>query len=85
MPKFDPDDDILPKDLLMGVKIPLNKGCHYPFRKSQLDSQMFGMAELTGLWTRYHSKFVVWCALNLKNNKRSQLSESKLFYQNTII
>ena len=44
-------------DLLTGVKIPHNKGRHYPFRKSQLDSQMFGMAGLTGLWTRYRLKF----------------------------
>ena len=40
--------------LLMGVKIPLNKGGHFPFRKSQLDSRMFGMAGPTGLWTHYH-------------------------------
>ena len=25
------------------------------------------------------SRFVVWCALKLKNKKRSQLSESKIF------
>ena len=42
------------KYLLMGVKIPRNKGRHFPFRKSQLDSQTFGMAGSTGLWTRYH-------------------------------
>ena len=40
--------------LLTGVKIPHNKGGHCPFRKSQLDSRTFGMAGLTGLWTRYH-------------------------------
>ena len=40
--------------LLTGVKIPHNKGGHYPFQKSQLDSQMFGMSGVTGLWTRYH-------------------------------
>ena len=40
--------------LLMGVKIPRNKGGHCPFRKSQLDSRMFGMAGPTGLWTHYH-------------------------------
>ena len=40
--------------LLMGEKIPRNKGGHCPFRKSQLDSQTFGMAGPTGLWTRYH-------------------------------
>ena len=40
--------------LLTGVKIPRNKGGHYPFRKSQLDSWTFGMAGPIGLWTRYH-------------------------------
>ena len=40
--------------LLTGEKIPHNKGGHCPFRKSQLDSQTFGMAGPTGLWTRYH-------------------------------
>ena len=38
----------------MGVKIPHNKGGHYPLLKSQLDSRTFGMAGPTGLWTRYH-------------------------------
>ena len=38
----------------MGVKIPRNKGGHYPFSKSQLDSRMFGMVGPMGLWTRYH-------------------------------
>ena len=41
-------------DLLTGVKIPHNKGVHFPFCKSQLDSQTFGMAGPTRLWTRYH-------------------------------
>ena len=40
--------------LLTGVKIPRNKGGHYPFRKSQLDSRMFDMEGPTGLWTHYH-------------------------------
>ena len=40
--------------LLTPVKIPRNKGGHCPFRKSQLDSQTFGMAGPTGLWNRYH-------------------------------
>ena len=40
--------------LLTGVKIPRNKGGHYPFHKSQLDSQTFGMAGLMRLWTHYH-------------------------------
>ena len=44
------------KDVLTRVKIPRNKGGHCPFRKSQLDSRMFGMVGPTGLWTRYHSK-----------------------------
>ena len=39
--------------VLIGVKFPCNKGGHYPFRKSQLDSQMFGMASLMGLWNHY--------------------------------
>ena len=38
----------------MGVKIPHNKGGHYPYRKSQLDSRTFGMAGLMGLWNHYH-------------------------------
>ena len=42
--------------LLTGVKIPCNKGGHFPFRKSQLDSQMFGMEGPMGLWPRYHPK-----------------------------
>ena len=40
--------------LLTGVKIPRNKGGHCPFRKSQLDSRMFGMEGPTRLWTNYH-------------------------------
>ena len=71
--------------VLMGVKIPCNKGRHFPFCKSQLDSRTFGMPGSTGSWTRYHSKFVVWCDLKPKNNKIYQLSESKLFYQNNLI
>ena len=63
----------------MGVKIPRNKGRHCPFRKSQLDSQTFGMADSTGLWTHYHLSLVVQCALNLNNIKSSQLSKTKLF------
>ena len=58
--------------LLTGVKIPRNKGGHFPFRKSQLDSRTFGVAGLTGLWPRYHSRGVVWCSLKLKNNKISR-------------
>ena len=42
------------KDVLIGVKIPCNKGGHCPFRKSQLDSQTFGMVGPMGLWTHYH-------------------------------
>ena len=42
--------------LLMGEKIPHKKGGHFPFRKSQLDSQTFGMVGPTGLWPRYHPK-----------------------------
>ena len=42
--------------LLTGVKIARNKGRHYPFCKSQLDSRTFGVVGSTGLWTRYHSK-----------------------------
>ena len=56
--------------LLMGVKIPRNKGRHCLFRKSQLDSQTFGVAGPTKLWPCYHSSGVVWCALNLKNKRR---------------
>ena len=43
-----------PSILLTGEKIPRNKGGHFPFRKSQLDSRMFGTAGPMGLWTRYH-------------------------------
>ena len=60
--------------LLMGVKIPRNKGRHCPFRKSQLDSQTFGVAGSTGLWTHYYSKYLVIVALKLKELKVSQLS-----------
>jgi hypothetical protein len=35
--------------LLMGEKIPHNKGGHFPFCKSQLDSRMFGVVGPTGL------------------------------------
>ena len=42
--------------LLMGEKIPRNKGGHFPFCKSQLDSQTFGMAGPMRLWPRYHHK-----------------------------
>jgi len=44
----------LKKGMLTRVKITHNKGGHFPFRKSQLDSRTFGMAGPTGLWTRYH-------------------------------
>ena len=70
---------ILRNVVLTGVKIPCNKVRHYLYCKSRLDLEMFGMAGSIGLWTCYHSKFVVWCALKLKNDKISQLSESKLF------
>ena len=62
------------RDMLTGVKIPCNKGGHYPFRKSQLDSRTVGMAGSTGLWTRYHSKCLVIVALKLKELKVYQLS-----------
>jgi hypothetical protein len=62
------------KEVLMGVKIPRNKGRHCPFRKSQLDSRTFGMAGSMGLWTCYHSKCLVIVALKLKELKVSQLS-----------
>ena len=55
--------------LLMGIKIPRNKGRHCQFRKSQLDSRMFGVARSSGLWTRYHSKCLVIVALKLKEPK----------------
>ena len=71
--------------VLTGVTIPPKKGRHFPFHKSQLDSRMFGMVGSTGLWTCYHSKFVVWCDLKIKNNKISQLSEYKIFYQTNLI
>ena len=45
---------LLPPILLMSEKIPHNKGGHFPFYKSQLDSRTFGMAGPTGLWTYYH-------------------------------
>ena len=56
--------------LLTGVKIPHNKGRHCPFRKSQLDPRMFGMAGSTGLWTHDHIKFG-WVDLNLNNIRMS--------------
>ena len=64
--------------LLKRVKIPCNKGRHYPFHKSQLDSRMIG-GRLDEIMHPLPSNCVVWCALKLKNNKRSELSESKLF------
>ena len=45
-------------DVLMGVKIPRNKGGHFLFHKSQLDSRMFGMAGPTRLWTHYHLRVI---------------------------
>ena len=71
--------------LLMGGIIPHNKGGHFLFHKSQLDSRTFGVAGPMELWPYYHLGGLVWCALKLKNNKISQLSESKLFYQTTLI
>ena len=62
------------RGLLMGVKIPHNKGRHCLFRKSQLDSLTFGVASSMGLWTHYHSKCLVLVALKLKELKVSQLS-----------
>lgn len=50
------EDSMIP--LLTGVKIPHNKGRHYLFHKSQLDSQTFGMVGSTGLWTRYRLSLV---------------------------
>ena len=44
------------KNLLTGGEIPRNKGDHFPFRKSQLDSRMFGMVGPTRLWPCYHPK-----------------------------
>ena len=66
-------------------KIPQNKGGHYPFCKSQLDSQTFGVVGPTGLWTHYHSNLFVWFALKLKNKKRFQLRESIYSNQITLI
>ena len=43
---------------LMGVKIPPNKGRHFPFCKSQLDSWTFGMEGSMGLWTHCHLSLV---------------------------
>ena len=40
--------------LLMCGKFPRNKGDHYPFHKSQLDTRTFGVAGPMGLWTHYH-------------------------------
>ena len=71
--------------LLMGEKIPHNKGRHFPFHMSQLDSRTFGVAGPTGLWTRYHSKLFVWFCLELKNKKKFQLRESLYSNQTTLI
>jgi hypothetical protein len=38
--------------------IPHNKGGHFSFCKSQLDSRMSGVGGPTGLWTYYHSKLL---------------------------
>jgi hypothetical protein len=43
------------RNVLIGVKIPCNKGGHYPFCKSQLDSRTFGVAGPIVLWTHYDS------------------------------
>ena len=56
--------------VLMGEKIPCNKGGHCSFCKSQLDSQTFGVAGPIGLWPHYHSRGFVWWDLYLKNKKR---------------
>ena len=40
---------------------------------------------IDGIMDPLPSKFVVLCSLKLKNNKISQLSESKLFYQTTLL
>ena len=45
-------------DVLMGEKIPHNKGCHYLFHMSQLESRTFCMACPTRLWTYYHLRVI---------------------------
>ena len=59
------------KSLLMGVKIPRNKGGHCPFHKSQLDSQTFGMVGPTGLWTHYHLGVDLNWLISTKKNSTS--------------
>jgi len=56
-----------PSVLLMGGKFRCNKGGHYPFCKSQLESRTFGVAGLMRLWPHYHSRWFVWLPLNLNN------------------
>ena len=56
-----------------------------PFHKSQLDSRMFGVVGLTGLWTHYHSKLFVFFSLKLKNKIIFQPRESIYSSQNTLI
>ena len=46
--------------LLMWEKIPRNKGDHFPFHKSQLDSPMFGVVAPIGLCPYYHSRGFFW-------------------------
>ena len=57
-------------NLLMGEKIPRNKGGYCLFHKSQLDSWTFDVVGPMGLWPRYHSRGVVWWDLKLKNKRR---------------
>ena len=65
-------------DVLTGVKIPRNKGGHYPFHKSQLDSRTFGMAGPTRLWTRYHLRVIESIKLNQIKEYQLDLSYSKV-------
>ena len=59
--------------VLMRVKIPHKKWRHCSFRNSQLDSRMFGVVGLTGLWTRYHSK--VWFMMGCFKSQESKVSQ----------
>ena len=47
-------------------KIPRSKGGHFPFHKSQLDTQMFGVVGPTRLWTH---PFSVVCLVFFKSQE----------------
>ena len=67
-----------------GGKTPSQQKGSLPiFCKSQLDSQTFGMAGLTGLWTRYHLGGDLNWLISTKKKSTSRVFYSKVLESNS--